>query len=246
MPVSVSYPGVYIDEVPSGTRAIAGVPTSVAAFIGYSVRGPTDSPRQLFSFADFERTFGGLHLDSPLSYAVNHFFLNGGATAWVVRVAENAAEATVVLLDGTAAPTLAVSAASEGGWGNHLELVVDYDTANPGSTFNLTVNEVQEQSGRRVAVRSETHRNLSMNPDSANFVETAVNADSDLVQVQALGGSGPGQGNALSGLLTIADIANLGDRDRIAVSVDGGEVQEVILFPDGALHRQVPKTWSTH
>jgi hypothetical protein len=68
-------------------------------------------------------------------------------------------------------------------------------------------------------VRSETHRNLSMSPGSAKFVATAVNADSDLVQVQALGGAGPGQGSALSGLLTSDDIANLGDRDRMSMAV---------------------------
>ena len=57
--MSVSYPGVYIEEVPSGSRAIAGVPTSVAAFVGYTARGPVNEPAQIFSFADFERSFGG-------------------------------------------------------------------------------------------------------------------------------------------------------------------------------------------
>ncbi len=90
MPVQVSYPGVYIDEIPSGSRAIAGVPTSVAAFVGYTSRGPTNDPIQIFSYADYERNFGGFDLDSPLSYAVNHFVLNGGAVAWIVRVADGA------------------------------------------------------------------------------------------------------------------------------------------------------------
>ena len=97
MAVAVSYPGVYIEEVPSGARAIAGVATSVAAFVGYTARGPVNEPEQLFSFADFERRFGGLHIDSELSYAVNHFFLNGGATAWIVRVAAGASAASVGL-----------------------------------------------------------------------------------------------------------------------------------------------------
>ena len=93
MPVSVSYPGVYIQEVPGGARSIAGVPTSIAAFVGYSRRGPINEATQIFSFADFERSFGELHPTSALSYAVSHFFLNGGATAWLVRVAEGAAAA---------------------------------------------------------------------------------------------------------------------------------------------------------
>ena len=80
MAVSVSYPGVYIQELPSGSRAIVGVPTSVAAFVGFTARGPVNEPAQIFSFADFERRFGGLDLESDLCYAVSQFFLNGGAT----------------------------------------------------------------------------------------------------------------------------------------------------------------------
>ena len=52
MAVSVSYPGVYIQEVPSGSRAIAGVPTSIAAFVGYTGRGPVNDAVQIFSFAE--------------------------------------------------------------------------------------------------------------------------------------------------------------------------------------------------
>ncbi len=68
-------------------RTIAGVSTSVTAFVGYTQRGITNEPTQLFAYADFERAFGGLHLDSPVSYAVQQFFQNGGLEAWVVRVA---------------------------------------------------------------------------------------------------------------------------------------------------------------
>ena len=134
MPVQVSYPGVYIQEVPSGSRAIAGVPTSVAAFLGYTARGPVNAPVQLFSFADFERAFGGLHADSPASYAVNHFFLNGGASAWMVRVAQNAQAANVMLQTPGGADTLLVEAVAEGAWGNRVVLGVDFATSSPAST----------------------------------------------------------------------------------------------------------------
>jgi len=80
MPVSVSYPGVYIEEVPSGVRTIAGVATSITAFVGKAVRGPTSDPGVITSFSDFERLFGGLHRDFTLGYAVRDFFINGGAT----------------------------------------------------------------------------------------------------------------------------------------------------------------------
>ena len=42
MPVALTYPGVYIEEVPSGVRTITGVATSIALFIGWAPRGPTD------------------------------------------------------------------------------------------------------------------------------------------------------------------------------------------------------------
>lgn len=98
MPALKTYPGVYIEEVPSGVRTIAGVSTSVAAFIGTFSKGPINhgdpsSPNnsnyalQIFNPGDFEREFGGLRADSEASYAVTQFFLNGGTEAWVVRVA---------------------------------------------------------------------------------------------------------------------------------------------------------------
>jgi phage tail sheath protein FI len=231
--VSVSYPGVYIEEIPGGSRAIVGVPTSVAAFVGYTARGPVDEPAQIFSFADFERIFGGVHADSPLSYAVNHFFLNGGATAWIVRVAE-ASEAANVLLETTGgADSLLVTASSAGIWGNNLELTVDYATSSPGSTFNLTVTEVEQRAGSRVVARTETHRNLSMNPESANYAVDAVNAASDLIQLDDQDAAG-GTATATSGPLTDAEVAALGNNTRrLAVSFDGGPVHEFDLFGEG-------------
>jgi hypothetical protein len=86
MPVAVSYPGVYIEEIPSGVRAITGVATSITAFIGRAPSGQVDVPVTVNSFGDFERNFGKLHPDYPLSYAVRDFYQNGGAQAVVVRL----------------------------------------------------------------------------------------------------------------------------------------------------------------
>ena len=86
MPVQPTYPGVYIEEIPSGVRTITGVATSITAFMGKAVRGPTDVPATNTSFADFERQFGGLHRDMTLGYAVRDFFRNGGGQAVIVRL----------------------------------------------------------------------------------------------------------------------------------------------------------------
>jgi phage tail sheath protein FI len=235
MPVTLSHPGVYIQEVPSGARAIAGVATSIAAFIGYTGRGPVNEAVQIFSYADFERRFGGLNIDSDLSYAVSHFFLNGGGTAWIVRVAENASAATLALQNAANTTVLDVTAASEGVWGNALMIAVDYDTADPVNTFNMRVDEMGERAGRMVVLRSETHRNLSMNPLSANFAPATVNATSDLIELTDAGVGGAVTATATSGV-TLADgdvTALTEDTRRLMVSVDGSLMSEIRLF-DGA------------
>ena len=71
----VSYPGVYIQEVPSGVRTITGVATSITAFVGRALRGPVDDPLRIYSFADYERSFGGLWADSTMSFAVNREYV---------------------------------------------------------------------------------------------------------------------------------------------------------------------------
>src|SRR6476469_6025662 len=97
MGVALTYPGVYVEEIPSGVGTLTGVSTSITAFIGYTARGSVNDPVHIFSFADFERSCGGLAVDSPLSYAVKFFFQNGGSEAYVVRVAHGAAAAKVTL-----------------------------------------------------------------------------------------------------------------------------------------------------
>ena len=74
MPVLTTYPGVYIEEIPSGVRTITGVATSITAFVGRALRGPTDLATMVNSFGDFERTFGGLWLESALALRGARFF----------------------------------------------------------------------------------------------------------------------------------------------------------------------------
>src|SRR6476619_4852763 len=86
MPAFLSYPGVYIEEIPSGVRTITGVATSITAFLGRAVFGPTNEPTTINSFGDFERQFGGLDFDYPMSYAVRDFYINGGSQALIIRL----------------------------------------------------------------------------------------------------------------------------------------------------------------
>lgn len=233
---TTSYPGVYIEEVPSDVRSIGGVPTSIVAFIGYTLRGPTNQATRINSFAEFERKFGGLDLNSHLSYAVSHFFLNGGGDAYIVRVAAGAEAAGISLLNREGGDVvLKARARNSGNWGNGLRLVVDYLTANPASLFNLTVSEFQLSGDRPVPVRTETFRNLSMDSHASAYAVDAVNAGSNLVELERPEGLAFGEaGSAVSGPIREADVGGLGDQARrIAVALDGGRETEVDLFPAG-------------
>jgi phage tail sheath protein FI len=180
--VQVSYPGVYIQEIPSGVRTITGVATSIAAFVGFTRKGVPDKAVAITSFADFERGYGGLDRDSPLSYAVRQFFMNGGTQALIVRVAVGHATAAWTLQDGTPIPVLDVDAASPGGWGNDLRLSVQTTgVRNPDGDFNLVVSQLQPDGSTLIPI--ETHRNLSLDSNSPQYVESVVNNASAAVRV---------------------------------------------------------------
>lgn len=192
MPVNPTYPGVYIQELPSGQRSIAGVSTSVAAFVGRFERGPADVPVQVFNVGDLERRFGGLRADAETGYAVRQFFLNGGSQAWIVRVAPGGAAASVVMqtVADAADPSLRAvagqlvgedTAENPGTWGNGLRLDVDFATLDPERQFNLAVSEIRIEDGREVVVRTEEFRNLSMEEDATDFAIPVVNNASRLV-----------------------------------------------------------------
>jgi uncharacterized protein len=186
MPTARTCPGVDIQEIPSEVRSITGVATSITAFVGRTRRGPVNRPVQIRSYADFQRCFGGLWRESTLSYAVQHYFMNGGADAIIVRVFNNDGEAdgdagltATYTLEG--ATGLVLAAASPGTWGDNLEIFVDHavaDTSDP-TLFNITVNEVVG-GGIRV---SEVFRNLSISPASPRFVTTVLEQQSGLVRV---------------------------------------------------------------
>ena len=197
MPSVLTYPGVYVEELPSGVRTISGVGTSITAFVGYTAAGELNRAVRVFNFGDFERSFGGLNRKSDVSYAINHFFQNGGTDAYVVRVANGAAAASVQLRDLGGATVLTATAATAGVWGNALTVEVDYATGNPDATFNLFVTRTIPGT----AGETEEFRNLSMSSVSPAFAEAVVNAGSRLIRLESVAAAGTEQGYSLSGVL---------------------------------------------
>lgn len=83
----MSSPEMPVQKSSNHSRTIVGVPTSVAAFVGHTRAGRLNMPTRVASFADFEREFSG---GSELGCQVGQFFRNGGAIAWISRVAGSA------------------------------------------------------------------------------------------------------------------------------------------------------------
>ena len=149
MPVAVSYPGVYVEESPSGVRTITGVATSITAFVGRTAMG-TDDPTTINSFGDFERRFGGLDPVYPLGYSVRDFFRNGGAQAVIVRLYKKKSGGSVNDFAKIALTNLDLLAASRGAWANGLRVRIDDQVSDDIATryglakadlFNLTVRD---------------------------------------------------------------------------------------------------------
>jgi phage tail sheath protein FI len=106
MPIAVTYPGVYIEELDSGPTAIAPVATNICAFVGRALFGPTDKVMTCFNYGDFQRNYGGLQFDYPMSYAVQDFFNNGGSQAVIARLFEPTVGSGVAQLKFPPAPPL--------------------------------------------------------------------------------------------------------------------------------------------
>jgi phage tail sheath protein FI len=208
MPAALSYPGVYIQEVPSGVRTITGVATSITAFVGRAAAGPIctatshDQPPMLTSFADYERRFGGLNVAAPMSYAVRDFYLNGGTMAVIVRVAHGDASAATVTLPGGGSPpdNLVLEASSVGAWGNRLSAAVDYDTdralprTSPPATdphrFNLTVRYRTQEGKDNFVI--ENFGSVSTVDGDPRFLPLVLERESAYVRVHgAMPGSRP-------------------------------------------------------
>ena len=249
--VQVSYPGVYIQEVPSGVRTITGVSTSIGAFLGRASKGPIHKAVRLFSYADYQRSFGDPLPASDLAHSVKLFFDNGGTDTYVIRVAEGALAASLTIENQRGQNVLVATAKAKGRWANTVRLEVDYSTTYPDDTFNLRI--IHEEGGQ--AVQTESFTGLTMDPDAPRFAPAFVTSSSGLIDLTlhtdaAAGGANDiaVAGNSFSGfsqsrrplgnaaavrtvLNGLINPATGTPRSRFEVSVDGTTFVEVDVAP---------------
>jgi hypothetical protein len=178
-------PGLLLDGNPSSEtrnaeQPIARTRAQLTAFVGRTLRGPIDTPVVVRSFADFHQTFGGLWQPSPLSYAVEHFFEQGGRQAVIVRVVNAALPASISLRCGR--ETLKLRAGAPG-TREFLRASVDYDRLDPDDTtrFNLVVQRVRAPGSERIE-EQESFRAVSTDPADPRYVVNVL-LDSKMAKV---------------------------------------------------------------
>ena len=192
MPITPTYPGVYVQEIESGVRTVAGVATSIAAFVGRTKKGPVAEPTTCFNMGEFNRQFGGLWADSNVSYAVDDFFANGGGQCLIVRLFEEDGDGGFATLTIGTAPdqTLELVAKTPGSWGNNLKgTIIRPDTDDPGGAaaaadrYGLTVDDIFDLTIEDTETGvTEVFRTISMNESAGQRrFDNILKAQSNLV-----------------------------------------------------------------
>ncbi|MEV8541414.1 phage tail sheath subtilisin-like domain-containing protein [Streptomyces sp. NPDC051572] len=181
-------PGVYVEEVASGSRPIEGVGTSVAAFVGLAPTGPLNEPTLVTNWTQYVAAFGEFTDGYYLAHSVYGFFNNGGSAAYVVRVGGTAvgtsAEAkSPSAVAGSATPaaltagepaqlgTFAVTALASGDLSVE---VADAEGEGPAERFRLIVKD---------AGKDVESFDVTAKKGGRNYVVTQVKERSKLIAV---------------------------------------------------------------
>lgn len=189
MPITPTFPGIYIEELPSSTHSVTAAPTSITVFVGYTHPFKTNpanwgKAKEIFSFTDYEREFGGLYtsgvVESHVAYAVNQFFLNGGADAFVVALQPSFFDNTGANQGLVQPATLTV--------GSIIFTALEPIDQIP---MTVTINNIQTPAGAPPTAdisvsygsRGETFRKVNFAPGDPNFIENRINGISQLVTV---------------------------------------------------------------
>ncbi|WP_067465663.1 phage tail sheath family protein [Nocardia amamiensis] len=195
MPSTFTYPGVYVTERPSGAQAVPAAATSIALFVGMADIGPFDTPVRIQNLSSYVRTFGETSV-GEMADQVKQFFINGGADCYVMRIADGERQSEIRVRDETGTTdVLRILARDAGKAGNLIRVEVDYQTATPELTFNLTAyRSVLNADGTFGRTDIETLADVSMDPLHPRYVETIAATSSTLIRVENLAAA-PAPGN---------------------------------------------------
>jgi phage tail sheath protein FI len=191
-------PGVYVEEVPSASKPIEGVGTSICAFVGLAPGGPVNVPMRISNWTQFAKIYGdpnepenGPFMPGAyLAHSVYGFFQNGGGLCWIVRIGggDGAAPAKLAALPSSTDDNVeAFRAIAKGSAEGDVSIQLDEETApkeggSGESTYKLTVSAGDQ---------TETHEGLTLNKKNKSYIVTKVNAASKLIKLEETGASLP-------------------------------------------------------
>jgi uncharacterized protein len=189
MPTYLS-PGVYVEEIDSGSRPIQGVGTAVAAFVGFAAKGPINEPTLVTNWTQFTNVFGGPIEDACLAQSVFAFFQNGGGKAYIVAIGDEGGR------NGKTTSNPALESAPQAMLGHGLR-VLARDTGAPSNSLKVRIVESQKDGDGQPSrlqvdvLRNdepiEHHDNITTTRGKT-FVVSVVNAASQLIKLEAVTG----------------------------------------------------------
>ncbi len=231
MPITPTYPGIYIEELPSSTHTITAAPTSITVFVGYPnpLKAKSfNNAVQIFSFTDYEREFGGFIANTvfdgasadfgSLAHAVNQFFLNGGANAYVIGLQASIGGNPIT------APTVTISGVA---FTAREPTDTDHEMVVTIGNVQADIADISIVYGKGTETQMETFRRVSITKTDAqgrpnpNFIETRIGTAghpvSSLVTVKPSGTTYPGTFTA-------------GNDTMAHVPADGSNIFNVVDF----------------
>lgn len=234
------HPGVYIEEIPSGSQPIEGVGTSTAVFIGSVDKGPIDCPTLITKYEEYVTVFGGIRdsganaVGDAMGLSVQAFFTNGGTKAYIARLSPGADEATGDSSDVLDRDTITFTAKNPGEWGNGLEIRVNTVPTPRGMTGTF----FQVDIGRTVDgefVVEEGYGPVSSSFEHPLFFGNLINDGSELVTVAVTENTAPDQTvNLLYGYSQSGDLAALTPADFDLSGVADSADRTLSITLDGA------------
>ena len=255
------HPGVYIEEIPSGSKPIEGVGTSTAAFVGYATKGPIGEPNLISKWDDYDKEYGGIRnlqkakKGDPMGLSVAAFFQNGGAKAYIVRIAEDwmrkvpatshAEKAVGYLdnpLDNVTGSALKFTAVNEGTWANGI--VVKMSASSIDS--NLYDVAIGRNNDKGEFSSDERYPGVSLDSNDPLFITNVIDGVSERVTVklelvpsivtsdQYLGSSNSGDLAALTFPLDLSDGTLFPDAAArtLTIEIDGNTAISRVISAD--------------